>query len=508
MTRSRRPAALVALLAAALTLAACSGTSAERPTPEPGETLPPVPEGLAAYYDQELVWADCGDGMDCTDVSVPLDYDDPDGAQITLAVQRLAADADAVGSLVVNPGGPGSPATELLVAAPAMFGQDLLAAYDVVAVDPRGVGASTAVDCVDDAELDVILSDQDAPDPAAGGLAQDQAAAAELAAACAENTGPLIGEVDTVSAARDMDVVRHLLGEARLDYLGYSYGTYLGAVYAETFPDRVGRLVLDGAMDPTLDLHETTLAQAAGFEKALRAYVTDCLGGPECPLTGSVDDGVGQVATLLEVTDDTPLPTADGRALTQALAFTGISFPLYEDSIWPVLTQALAQAIGDGDGSTLLYLADLYTGRAEDGTYTTNTMEANWAINCLDFGSSGDPEAWAAEAAELAEVAPTFGDLFAYGGLLCAQWPGDPAGNRGEPITAAGAAPIMVIGTTGDPATPYEWSVALADQLESGFLVTYEGEGHTAYGRSNACVTEAVDAFLVDGTVPEEGLTC
>ncbi|MHB1064810.1 MAG: alpha/beta hydrolase [Georgenia sp.] len=508
MTRPRRPAAFVALLVGALTLAACTGTPEDPPTPQVTDPMPAVPEALTAYYDQELTWQDCGDGgVECTDVLVPLDYDDPAGADITLAVQRLRADGAAIGSLLINPGGPGSPATDLLAAAPTMFSADLLAAYDVVAVDPRGVGGSTPVDCVSDPELDVILSGTSGTSDA-DGIAEYQAEATELAAECAASTGPLITEVDTVSAARDMDVVRHLLGEARLDYLGFSYGTYLGAVYAETFPDRMGNFVLDGAMDPRLGLHETTLAQAVGFEKALHAYVADCLEGAECPLSGSVDDGVGQVATLLDVTADTPLPTSDGRELTSSLAFSGISLPLYQSEIWFLLSQALAQAMNEGDGSMLLYLADLYAGRATDGTYASNTVEANWAINCLDYGGAGDPATWEAEAAELAEAAPTFGPLLAYGGVLCAEWPGDPVGNRGAAITAAGAPPIMVVGTTGDPATPYEWSVALADQLASGFLVTYEGEGHTAYGRSNECVTAAVDAFLIDGAVPEEGLTC
>lgn len=496
----RRPAAPLAVLVGALVLAGCS---ADPSAPATSQPLPEVPAELVTYYEQELAWEDCGDGLECADVRVPLDYDDPDAAEITLAVQRLPAEDPTAGSLLVNPGGPGVPASDLLVGAPERFSQDLLAAFDVVAVDPRGVGASTPVDCVDDAELDAILSDSSGTDdPSAY-----QAEAAELAGACAASTGPLIAEVDTVSAARDMDVVRHLLGEARLDYLGYSYGTYLGAVYAETFPDRTGNLVLDGAMDPTVSLHETTLAQATAFEDALHAYVEHCLGAESCPLSGTVEDGVDQVATLLDVTADTPLPTADGRPLTSALALSGILLPLYDDAYWPVLSQGLTQAMVDGDGSTLIALADAYVGRGPDGTYANNQVEANWAITCLDHGA-GDPATWEADAAELTEAAPTFGPLLAYGEVLCAAWPGNPAGTRGEPIAAVGAPPVMVIGTTGDPATPYEWSVALADQLESGFLVTYEGEGHTAYGRSNPCVTTAVDAFLVDGTVPAEGLTC
>ena len=512
--RSFRTAVLGGL-AAALTLTACTAEPLERvadtgtssaPSATAGETTPSA-AGLQGYYEQEVAWESCGD-FECSEVSVPLSYDEPDGESITLAVKRLASTDPAarVGSLLVNPGGPGSPGLELVDAAPTMFSENLRAAYDVVGFDPRGVGSSTPVDCVSDAELDRLRSveyDTETQD----GLAAYAADAKLIADGCAQNTGELIGHVDTESAARDMDILRAVLGEDKLDYLGYSYGTYLGATYADLFPGNVGRLVLDGAMDPSLSSHETTLAQAVGFEKSLRAYVEDCQGGPDCPLTGSVDDGVKQVQTLLEVAGDTPLPTSSGRDLTASLAFSGIITPLYDSASWFVLTAALDQAINANDGSQLLFLADLMAGREPDGTYPNNSTEANWAVNCLDFPSTGDPALWQQEATELEKAAPTFGPLMGYGDMLCEQWPAKGDAQRG-PLTAEGSAPIMVVGTTGDPATPYEWSVSLADQLENGFLVTFEGEGHTAYGRSNDCIVRAVDDFLIDGVVPQDGLTC
>ncbi|GAA1654992.1 alpha/beta hydrolase [Georgenia ruanii] len=499
-----------AILAVVLLLAGCASGSpqgssdASSPVTASGE----VPAGLDDYYDQHVAWERCGSDLECADVTVPLDYDHPGGEHATIAVKRLlsARDGERVGSLLVNPGGPGSPGTTLVDSATTMFSADLRDAYDIVGFDPRGTGESSRVECVSDAELDRIRAtqyDTDSPQ----GVADYAADAKKIAQGCAKHTGALLTEVDTTSAARDMDVLRHVLGEKQLNYLGYSYGTYLGATYADLFPKHVGRFVLDGAMDPALSAHETTLGQAEAFEQALHAYVEDCLGGQACPLSGSVDDGVRKVRTLLQVTEDTPLPTSDGRELTAPLAFSGMLLPLYDNRQWVVLTQALTQAMRESDGSMLLYLADLMAGRASDGTYPDGSTEANWAINCADFGSTGDPDVWTEQAKELEQASPTFGRMLAYGDVLCAEWPDQPAADR-APIHAPGANPIMVVGTTGDPATPYPWAQSLAEQLDSGFLVTYEGEGHTAYGRSNACVTGAVDSFLIDGTHPQEGLTC
>ena len=521
----RRPRPALALVAAALVLTSCTSVSGDEPAAAPstssapssatpsasaaptaGEATDDVPEALAEFYGQEVAWTSCGETFECAEITVPLDYDDPGGESITLAAKRLLASGEKQGSLVINPGGPGSSGIELAEAAPSYFTAELRDAYDVVGLDPRGVGDSTPVDCVSDAELDrVRAAEYDLETDE--GLRAYQADAQLVADGCASTSGDLVANVDTVSAARDLDVVRHVLGEDELDYLGFSYGTYLGATYAELFPERVGRLVLDGAMDPSLSAHETTLAQAVGFESSLRAYAEDCLAGPDCPLSGSVDDAVGQVRTLLELTGDTPLPTADGRELTASLAFSGIITPLYDDSTWFALTAALDQAINEGDGSQLLFLADLLAGREADGSYPVNTTEANWAVNCLDYPVEGDLARWKVEADELEAAAPTIGPIMGYGAVLSDAWPSQGQAER-EPVTAAGAPPIMVVGTTGDPATPYEWSVALADQLESGFLVTYDGGGHTAYGRSNDCVNAAVDRFLLEGVVPADGTTC
>ncbi|GAA2722042.1 alpha/beta hydrolase [Cellulomonas aerilata] len=464
-------------------------------------------DALAPFYEQTLQWTACGD-LQCTTARVPIDYADPAAGSIDLALNRLpASSGEAVGSLLVNPGGPGASGVEFVSAGGSeRVSERVRDRYDLVGFDPRGVQSSAPVTCLDDAAKDELLS-RDFDFSTDAGIEEARAAYRALGEACAENTGSLLGHVDTVSAARDLDVLRAALGDESLTYLGYSYGTSLGANYAELFPDRVGRLVLDGALDPRLDAAEVGRQQAVGFENALRAYVEDCQGGESCPLTGSVDEGMAQVAELLDRARRNPLETESGRPLTATLAFYGIAFTLYDDANWGVLTDALTQALRGDDGTFLLYIADLYNERNEDGSFASNKTEAFTAVNCLDGAPSSDPAQMSAEAAQVREVAPTVASFFSYGGVVCQDWPYPASGSAG-PLTAPGAAPIVVIGTTNDPATPYVWAQGLAEQLESGVLVTWEGEGHTAYGRSNDCVADAVDGYLLEGTVPEDGLTC
>ena len=501
--------AVVALLAGCVAPKVQSTPEAAPSTAPSGEVEPEgeVPTTLDAFYAQEIAWEECG-SFECATVRAPLDWDDPAAGAIELAVQRsTATGADPRGSLLINPGGPGSSSIEFLpYAVGEVIGADVLEAYDVVAWDPRGVGASSPVSCGSDAVVDEFLT-SDVPFEDQDDVEAARAAVRSFGEACLEDTGPLLGEVDTVSSARDLDLLRALLGDETLTYLGFSYGTFLGATYAELFPERVGRLVLDGAIDPTVTNDELVLGQAEGFEDALRAYVEDCQLGAGCPLSGDADEGMAQIAALVERIGERPLPTSSGEEVGSTLGFLGILVTLYDDASWSFLTMALEEALREGTGDTLLQLANFYLDRTPDGRYTTNAMIAFTAINCLDYPAEVRTfEQMTAFAEEVAEVAPTFGETFALG-VGCEAWPVPATGERG-PIAAAGAAPIVVVGTTGDPATPYEWSIALADQLESGVLVTWEGEGHTAYGRSNACVEDAVDAYLLEGTVPEDGLTC
>lgn len=503
---SLRRCALVVLVA--LVLAACAPAprhQASAPTSGTSSASAGVDPALAPFYEQQLEWSACGP-QQCAEATVPLDWSQPDGDTITLALRRVpSTSGDPVGSLLLNPGGPGQSTIGFLPSFQQLVSAQVRAAYDLVAFDPRGVQASSPVRCVDAAGLDEMTAW--VPDFSTDeGIAEAVRRNGEFGDACLERTGPLLGHVDTASAARDMDVLRAVLGDDALTYLGYSYGTDLGATYAALFPERVGRLVLDGAMDPTLDSGQIAAGQAAGFESALRAYVADCQGGADCPLRGDVDDGMAQIATLFDRVRANPLRTQTDRELTVSLAFAGVATPLYAQQSWPTLTQALRAALA-GDGSTLLQLADQYYGRQPDGTYPTNQNEAFTAILCLDDRAPSDPEAMRAEAAEIAAAAPTVGEFFSYGGAACADWPVPEVGAL-DSYAAEGAAPILVVGTTNDPATPYAWAQALTELLSSAVLLTYEGEGHTAYGRGSRCVQETVDAYLLTGAVPEEGARC
>ena len=517
-TLTRRVAALVVALLASAGLVACQGGASSSSSPSVSATAvsastpAAVPAGLETYYGQGVDWQPCegSSSFQCARVQVPLDYDSPDGATIELALKRrLATDGDPIGTLFINPGGPGGSGVDLVASVDGYFSKALLGSFDVVGFDPRGVGASTAVDCLTDAELDVERSgaDDDLVDDDTTALVADTQ---EFEASCEANTptAGLLDHIDTVSVARDLDVLRAVVGDPVLYYLGYSYGTYLGATYADLFPANVGRMVLDGALDPTLSAAQITQGQAEGFEAALRTYVDNCQAGSSCPLSGGTDGGVKQVQDFLEVLRTSPLPTADtGRPLTYSLAESAIIGILYQDESWSVMDQALDQAMNQGDGSMLLAIADLFASRNADGSYDGNGDEVIGAINCLDYPVEGDQQLWDQQAAELEQTSPTFGADLAYSDLYCQAWGHESTRQRGE-IHAAGAAPILVVGTTGDPATRYSWAQALADQLDDAGLVTWEGNGHTAYGRAGDCVTTAVDHYLLSGTMPEDGLTC
>jgi pimeloyl-ACP methyl ester carboxylesterase len=443
---------------------------------------------------------------------VPRDHERPDDGDVSLAVVRLPAtdSGQRIGSLVVNPGGPGGSGVRYARAAERVITANVRNRFDIVGFDPRGVAMSEPVDCLSDAELDTFLAIDGSPDTARE-RKRLVTEAREFAAGCGRRSGQLLPHLSTADAARDMDVLREALGEERLTYLGKSYGTLLGATYAELFPRRVGRLVLDGAIDPTLSGGEIGVAQAEGFEGALRAFVQDCQALEDCPLRGGptadVDSGVDQVADLLAEVDRAPLPGEGDRELTQSLALLGVVAALYDEANgWPVLRLALGRAF-DGDGSVLLTLADFYTERQRDGSYTSNQNEATYAVTCLDRAEPTDVDAYAADARDFARRSPLFGAYVAWSTLPCASWPAPPV-SRPHPIRAPGAAPILVVGTVRDPATPYVWAQALAEQLESGVLLSYDGDGHTAYARGSECIDDAVERYLIDGEVPPADTVC
>lgn len=482
-----------------------SSSSASQGEPQDSDTG--GPEELAEFYSQTVDWSEC-EGGECGRLRVPIDYANPDDGEIELELLRVPAEneSERQGSLVVNPGGPGASGVEYARLGSLVVSPPVAEAYDIVGFDPRGVAGSAPITCFDDEEMDEWLGADPSPDtPAEEEDAEELAE--EFAEACEAAAPDLLGHVSTVEVARDVDILRAVLGESELDYLGASYGTFLGTTYAELFPERVGRLVLDGAVAPELTSVELSLGQAGGFEQATRAYVQNCVDNGDCPLGSSVDEGMEGITEFLDDLDVEPI-SVDGDAnteLTEGWALLGIIVAMYDENAWDILTQAMERAL-DGDGSTLQYLANIYADRDAEGNYSGNGNQAIYAVNCLDR-PGGDSDVSEPELlAQFEEVAPTFGPYLAGDGA-CADWPVE-ASETLEDYDAEGAAPILVIGTTGDPATPYEWAEDLADTLDSGVLLSYDGEGHTAYGRSNNCIDDAVDAYLLEGTVPSDGKEC
>lgn len=508
----RRPLRRLPLTAAAailgLLLSSCSVIAPEKPvaTSAAPEIVGEVPAELADFYTQEVTWSSCNGGFQCAEVKVPMDYAAPKKDSIKLSVIRLPATGKRLGAMLVNPGGPGGSGVNMVKdGGKSYFSAKLRGAYDVVGFDPRGVQRSAPVKCLDDAQMDASRQlDFDLSTDA--GFAAGEAETKRQTALCQQNSGPDLGHIDTVSSARDMDVLRAVVGDPKLNYMGFSYGTKLGATYAGLFPDRVGRFSLDGALDPSLDIDQVSMGQAVGFENALRAWAADCLSGADCPVSGSVDNAMAQIRDLQGVYAANPQQTPSGRVVTGAEFMNAIAFTMYSTDLWEPLAGALKQAFA-GDASGMLLLADFGADRDSDGKYNSNTAAAFTAINCLDYPMNSDLGHMRGQAALLKKAAPTFGELLGYSGLSCKYWP-VPAVGKPAPISAPGAGPILVVGTTGDPATPYAWSEALAKQLESGVLVTWEGQGHTAYGRSNECLTSVVDNYFVDGKVPAAGTRC
>lgn len=494
-------------------LAGCTAVSAK-----PGAAPATSADGAAAlrpFYEQKITWTACPGGFECGKLKVPLDYAAPSGKTIEIAVIRDRADNrnQRIGSLLYNPGGPGGSGVETVrKASRRQFSDRLRARFDIVGFDPRGVGRSTAVHCLTDRQKDQQSQVDQTPDDGAE-VERVISDGRDFAAACRANTpGDLLAHVSTAEAARDMDLLRAALGDARLNYLGQSYGTYLGSVYAEQFPAQTGRLVLDAAIDPRMWPPQSTAAslraKAVGFETALDAFLADCVQRADCPLGADAPTARERLTGLLRRADAEPLSGDGTRTVNDSLALTGVLTALFEEDSWPALRTGLAQALA-GDGAILLALADVIPGRGRDGRYT-NLIDANRAVNCLD----GPSVATTAQQVQqqipaLKEASPVFGTYVAWGAApSCAFWPVKPVGKPHE-INARSASPILVVGTTRDPATPYAWAQDLARQLESGHLLTYDADGHGAYrGTGRACVTDAVDAYLTEGRLPAEGTRC
>lgn len=515
---SRRNRTFGALLgAAALLVSACtSGGSTHSGSPAAEAALAALPRStpavLAPYYGQKLTWRDCGaPGFQCATMRAPLDYQEPDDGSIRLAVARKKATGpgERLGSLLVNPGGPGGSAIGYLQQYAGIgYPVGVRARYDMVAVDPRGVARSEPVECLDGRAMDRYTQTDFTPDDAKE-TEELVGAYKKFAEGCGADSPDVLRHLSTAEAARDMDILRAALGDEKLTYVGASYGTFLGATYAGLFPNRVGKLVLDGAMDPSLPARRMNLDQTAGFETAFRAFARDCVRQPECPLGTKAAEVGKNLKSFFGKLDAKPVPTGDpdGRRLGESLATTGVIAAMYDEGAWGQLRDALSAAMEENDGAGLLALSDSYYERDGDGGYT-NLMFANAAVNCLDLPPAfATPDDVRASLPAFEKASPVFGEGLAWATLNCAYWPVAPTGEPHR-IEAAGAAPIVVVGTTRDPATPYRWAQALSRQLSSARLLTYEGDGHTAYGRGSKCVDNTINAYLLRGTPPTREKHC
>jgi pimeloyl-ACP methyl ester carboxylesterase len=489
----------------AVILSGCSSTK-----------LPFVEEtfsALAEYEQQKLDWSSCYDYFDCAELRVPIDYEDLSVGTFRISVLRAAAkDQDnRLGSIVVNPGGPGGSGIDYAYNADYIFSPDITDVYDIVGFDPRGVAMSEPISCFTPEEIDENMASDSKPDN------DDEIAAAledsqKFAEKCAENTKNL-EHFTTYETARDMDILRAALGETKLNYVGKSYGTYLGTLYADIFPNNVGRFVLDGAVDPNIPMKDQNLSQAIGFDRALTAFVKDCLTQSDCPFTGTPAQAQATIITTLQTAATAPLPQRypeddDDRIITESIIIVGMASSLYDDvDGWPKLRQAFTES-AENYGDTFLQLADEYSGRNPDGTFRSNDFDSGAVIDCLDWQEPRSIDQFKADAKEFANKAPVFGPYIAFAGVHCQFLPQPSTQRAPNTLTQIKTAPIIVIGTIRDPATPYAWSVSLAKIFTGSRLISLDGDGHTGHGRGSACVDDAVDAYLLKGTLPSANLSC
>ncbi len=520
LARLRSVAAAAASCSALLVLAACAQSTPGAAAPDPPE---PSAE-LTRYYEQQLSWGPCAEyatsaadsqtfanpAFECARLEVPLDYTAPDGETAQLGVLRQKATGERIGSLLMNPGGPGASGMGLAAALSGRLTESPVAQrFDLVGFDPRGVGASTpTIDCLDDAEWEIERADLDV-DPSPEGVAQTEAENQQYAQRCTERSGgpEVLANVGTRDVVRDLDILRQALGDEKLTYLGYSYGTRIGSAYAEAFPQNVRALVLDGALDPTETTIDRTVKQNAGFQQAFEAYAADCATQPNCPLGTDPAQATANFQALTRPLIDQPIPAEGGtRTLSYPDAVTGTIQALYLSDFWPVLSRGLS-GLASGDGTFLLRLADVYNDRGQDGHYG-NGIEAFVVISCIDEERITDR----AEQAELIrrsyEAAPFRDDGRGVVAALdpCAFWPAPPTSEPHVP-QVDGLAPTLTISVTGDPATPYQAGVDLAEALGGG-LLSVDGSQHTAALQGNTCVDDIVTRYLIDLQVPAEGARC
>ena len=493
-----RPLAFAVTLA--LTITACGSSSSSTDT-----TVPSL-DNTTEFVVNPIEWTAC-DGstnteVECGNIEVPFDYADPDQGSFVLYVKKhnAASPADRIGSMMVNPGGPGFGGSSLADDAEYYFSQDLIDRFDIIAWDPRGTGESTpAVDCVDTFdEYFGLDSPPETPDEKQALIDASQA----FNDKCAENSGTILPYISTQASAQDINSLRLALGEEKVSFFGFSYGSELGTTWATMFPETVRAIVVDGAVDPTASSIQEGMAQAKGFEGQLATFLKQCSERTTCEFHNNGDAEAAFDQLVLDI-DSTPLEVSKDRTpVTQGVLFTAVAQAMYSDYYWPQLSEALSAAQG-GDGKGILQLYDDYYQRNEDGTYG-NELEAFLAISCLDDPGATSTEEVDSHIEDFIAAAPRLGGNFAYG-YSCALWPVKQAAKVN--ITGKGAGPIVVVGTTGDAATPLSSTRKMAQGLEQGILIVVDANQHTGYG-ANSCVVKAVDEYLIKLTVPANETTC
>jgi pimeloyl-ACP methyl ester carboxylesterase len=485
----RRRAVIVVVAALTIVAGACSSTSTV---------------ALRTQQTGALTWKPCGH-VQCATLSVPLDWQHPSGTHITLALARLPSRSAHAGVLLTNPGGPGGSGLEFMADASQVFDDQVLDNFDVVSWDPRGVGKSAPVECLDNLD-NFYAENRDPQTPADINALETEDRA--FVQACEQHSGSELPFVSSASTARDMDAIRAAMGVDRVSYYGFSYGTYLGELYAQMYPTHVQTMVLDGVVDPATSFATATVQQAAGFDDELNQFFAWCRADASCAFAQGGDPAAAYDSLQRDITDEPVPATVQGEARTLGAGEfdIGVASALYSGaSGFEDLSKALAQA-AQGKGDDLLTFADEYTERSPGGKYSNETA-ANYAIGCIDSPGPRTVTALATVADQATKAAPRFGATTTWLDLPCVTWPVAPEGETG-PIAAPGAPPILVVGTTHDPATPYASAVAVAHELQSGHLLTFDGTGHTAYNRGSDCVDNAVDNYLRTGALPAAGTQC
>jgi pimeloyl-ACP methyl ester carboxylesterase len=491
---------------AALLLAGCSNMVDGRAVisaPRPGSPIQWGPCKAASSDETRLP-----SGAECGMLSVPVDYAKPDGAVAQIALIRIKATGQKIGSLVINPGGPGESGVEAAASMAPTLPQSVRERFDLVGFDPRGVANSEpATWCNSDADNDELRADPTV-EYTKEGVDHIEKENKEFVQRCVDKMGKeFLASLGTANVAKDLEAIRGSLGDDKLTYLGYSYGTRIGALYAEAYPDKVRAMILDGAVDPNADQIEEEIRQAAAFQKAFDNYAADCAQSPDCPLGTDPAKAVDVYKSLVEPLVQNPAKTKDPRGLSYSDAIVGTILPLYSPNLWRHLTQALSE-LQNGRGDTMLAMADLYMGRDAKGHYN-NSTDVRVAVNCMDKSHITDRAKVVDEDRRSREAAPflSYGEFTGLAPLdACAFWPIPATGDQHE-IKVSGLPPILVVSTTNDPATPYQAGVDLAQQL-GGTLLTFEGTQHTVVFQGNSCVDDIAARYLVDVKVPPPNTRC